>query len=71
MLPTPIVTLPDRLPPDPVIERYKQDVDVTLIRACLKRTPEERLVRLQNAVADVAELQRAMRESKARADTVR
>ncbi|MFN8060401.1 MAG: hypothetical protein U0Q12_14705 [Vicinamibacterales bacterium] len=28
---------------DPVIERYKQDIDRTLIRANLQRTPEERL----------------------------
>jgi hypothetical protein len=31
------------LEPDPVIERYKRDVDRTLLRANLQRTPEERL----------------------------
>jgi len=31
------------LDPDPVIERYKQDIDRTLIRANLQRTAEERL----------------------------
>jgi hypothetical protein len=31
------------LDPDPVIERYKQNIDRTLIRANLQRTPEERL----------------------------
>ena len=34
------------LDPDPVIDRYKQDVDRTLIRANLQRTPEERLLNL-------------------------
>ena len=29
--------------PDPVIEAYKKDVDITLIRENLKLTPEERL----------------------------
>jgi hypothetical protein len=31
---------------DAVIERYKQDVDRTLLRANLRRTPEERLLNL-------------------------
>ncbi len=34
------------LEPDAVIERYKQDVDRTLIRANLQRTHEERLLNL-------------------------
>ena len=34
------------LDPDPVIEAYKKDVDRTLIRENLKRTPEERLLQL-------------------------
>lgn len=40
----------DVLPPDPVIEAYKKDVDRTLIRENLRLTPEERLdnlIRLQ------------------------
>jgi len=32
--------------PDPVIEAYKQDVDRTLLRETLRRTPEERLAGL-------------------------
>jgi hypothetical protein len=32
--------------PDPVIEAYKKDVDRTLLRENLRRTPEERLDRL-------------------------
>ena len=31
------------LPPDPVIEAYKKDVDRTLLRENLKRSVEERL----------------------------
>ena len=32
---------------DPVIEAYKRDVDRTLLRENLKRTPEERFLQLQ------------------------
>ena len=57
---------PDQTPPverhvDPVIEVYKKDVDRTLIRALLKATPEERINNLQNALADLMELRRAMK----------
>ena len=34
---------PRLLPPDPVIEFYKKDIDRTLLRENLKRTVEERL----------------------------
>ena len=48
---------------DPVIEAYKRDLDRSLLRANLKRTPEERFLQLQ-------ELQRfadeALRARKAR-----
>jgi hypothetical protein len=43
--PPPIV-----LQPDPVIEAYKKDIDRTLLRENLKRTPAERLQRLQDFV---------------------
>ena len=38
--------MPDLPPitPDPVIEAYKKDVDVTLLRENLKLTPEQRLL---------------------------
>jgi hypothetical protein len=52
--------------PDPVIEAYKKDVDRTLLRENLRKTPDERvreLVRLQ-AFAD--ELRRAGREATGR-----
>lgn len=47
------------LDPDPVIEAYKKDVDRTLIRENLKRTPDERLQNLQSFMAFVHELRGA------------
>jgi hypothetical protein len=44
---------------DPVIEAYKKDVDVALIRENLKRTVEERITRMENAVKTIQELRRA------------
>lgn len=43
------------LPPDPVIEFYKKDVDRTLLRANLKRNVDER-------VRNLMELQRMAEE---------
>jgi hypothetical protein len=40
--------------PDPVIEAYKRDVDRTLLRENLKKTPEER-VRAMMALQELAE----------------
>jgi prevent-host-death family protein len=42
-----------------VIERYKRDVDRTLIRENLRRTPDERLRALQELQRFAAELRRA------------
>ena len=42
--------------PDPVIEAYKRDVDRSMVRESLKRTPDERmraLVALQRFAAEV------------------
>ena len=47
------------LPKDPVIEAYKRDVDVTLLRENLKRTVEERLLRLMEMQRAAEELRRA------------
>jgi hypothetical protein len=47
------------LEPDPVIERYKQDIDRTLIRANLEKTPEERLLDLMALQRFADELQAA------------
>ena len=46
---------------DPVVEVYKRDVDVTLIRENLKRTPEERVRNLMRLQRDAEELVRAGR----------
>jgi hypothetical protein len=46
--------------PDPVIEAYKKDVDITLLIENLRRTPEERIRMLQDAVYLGRELQRAV-----------
>jgi antitoxin (DNA-binding transcriptional repressor) of toxin-antitoxin stability system len=43
----------------PVIEQYKRDVDRTLIRENLQRTPEERLQALQALQKFASELRRA------------
>jgi len=49
------------LPPDPVIEAYKKDIDRTLLRETLKLTPAQRLERLQNFVQTMATLRAAAR----------
>ena len=46
---------------DPVIEAYKKDVDRTLIRECLRRSPEDRLIALEKCLADLAEMGKAMK----------
>jgi hypothetical protein len=55
------------LEPDAVIECYKRDVDRTLLRANLQRTPEERLRNLM-ALQGFAE---ALREAGRRARPTR
>ncbi len=47
------------IPPDPVIEYYKRDIDVTLIVENLKLTVEERFVRLMKLQEFAEELFRA------------
>jgi hypothetical protein len=49
------------LQPDPVIEAYKKDVDRTLIRENLKRTPAERVRRMVAALEFCEELRAAAR----------
>jgi hypothetical protein len=44
---------------DPVIEAYKKDVDLTLIRENLALSHEERLVRLQKMLDFIEEVRRA------------
>ena len=49
---------------DPVIEAYKKDIDRTLIRENLKRTPEERLRQLMKLQEFAEELQAAERRAR-------
>ena len=49
------------LPPDPVIEYYKKDVDRSLLRENLKLTPEQRLEKLVAFMRSLDELRTAAR----------
>ena len=49
---------------DEVIDLYKRDIDLTLIRASLQRTPEERILALEDFGRFLDEL----RAAKKRAD---
>lgn len=51
---------------DDVIEVYKRDVDRTLLRENLKKTPTERLETLQEMQRFAEELHRAGREARSR-----
>lgn len=51
---------------DPVIEAYKKDIDRTLIRENLKRTPEQRLLQLMKLQELAEELQAAGRRLRGR-----
>jgi hypothetical protein len=53
------MTDPRPFPVDPVIEAYKQHVDITLLRANLQRTPQERLDAMISMLELVEEMQRA------------
>jgi hypothetical protein len=52
------------LPPDPVIEAYKKDIDRTLVREMLKRTVEQRLRALMSMYAAFDEFARARRAAR-------
>ena len=58
--------LPPDLSPDPVIEFYKKDVDITLIRENLKLTYTERALKLMELQRMADELRRAGREERER-----
>ena len=49
------------LPPDPVVEAYKRDIDRSLLRENLKRKPEERFLQLKELARLAEELRRAGR----------
>lgn len=50
--------------PDPVVEAYKKDVDVTLLERNLTLTPSERIEQLQRFVSFLAEAQAAGRRAR-------
>ena len=54
----------ESLESDPVIEAYKKGVDRTLIRENLKRTPEERVLRLMELQRFAEELRAAGRRAR-------
>ena len=51
---------------DPVIEAYKSGIDMTLVRENLRRTPEERLLALEQLQAFAQELRRGGQEMRNR-----
>ena len=57
------MTSPDERGADPVVERYKRDVDRSLIRASLRRSVEERLEALMELQRLAEELRRAGRSA--------
>ncbi len=54
----------NRLPPDPVIETYKQHVDRTLLRQNLRLSVEERFLKLMDFNRFAEEIWRAGKEAK-------
>jgi len=60
------LSLIPRTPPDPVIERYKRDVDRTLLRENLKKTVDQRLRALVDLQESAAEVRRAGRRARVR-----
>jgi transcriptional regulator with XRE-family HTH domain len=55
-----------RAAPDAVVDRYKRDVDRTLLRENLRKSVDERLRSLADWQTAGQELQRAVREARAR-----
>jgi len=49
---------------DPVVEAYKKDVDVTLLRKNLRLTPEERILAAMELQKLAEEVRRAGREAR-------
>jgi hypothetical protein len=54
------------LPPDPVVELYKQGVDRTLLRQNLRRSVDERILNLMDLQRLAEELRRAGQRSRER-----
>jgi hypothetical protein len=53
----------DRIPPDPVIEYYKKDIDRTLLRENLTLTPQQRLEKLMGFMRSLEQLKEAFRRA--------
>ena len=51
------------LEPDPVIDVFKKDIDRTLLRANLKLTPEERILKMQSALQCALALRGALKKA--------
>ena len=51
------------LEPDPVIDAFKKDIDRTLLRANLKLTPEERILKMQSALQCALALRGALKKA--------
>ncbi|MDD5542548.1 MAG: hypothetical protein PHX83_05185 [Acidobacteriia bacterium] len=51
------------IPPNPVVEAYKKDIDMTLVRENLRLTVEERLRKLMRLQEFAEELRRAKKKS--------
>ena len=60
-----------QLEQDPVIEAYKKDVDVSLLRENLKLTPAQRLERFSRIYASVLHLRGAARRKPVEPDKSR
>jgi hypothetical protein len=60
----PLTSTKSSLPPDPVIEAYKKDVDRTLIRENLRLSIDERFRKLEQLQKFAEELKRAGSSSK-------
>jgi hypothetical protein len=56
----------EHIRPDPVIEAYKEHVDVSLIRKNLRLTPQERIDNLMKLQQFAADLRKAGKEAKSR-----
>jgi len=55
-------SVPDPAVPDPVVEACKRDLDPTLIRENLRRSPEKRILQLMELQRLAEEVRRAGRE---------
>ena len=51
------------VPPDPVIEAYKKDIDRTLLRENLKLTPDQRIRKMLEFADAVKRIQGAARKA--------